>query len=242
MMRVSFPVMALCVLAGCATIAEMARGAVQPPQAPVSPSPDLFGSVALKLGHNRYSNRWSRVALSGDAAELGGLVQPARALPLDGQAAFVNAALNQRIRYRFDSDPSGDRWATARETLKQRAGDCEDYVIAKMHALRRLGARPGDLFMTIGHDEAAGMAHAVLVVRAKGGLVVLDNRTDRVIPEQQYRGFYPILSFSAAGEAWLHGYRRGQTPAAVRMMSQRFAQGQHLQLGSAEGSRRRLGL
>jgi hypothetical protein len=57
---------------------------------------------------------------------------------------------------------------------------------------------------------------------------VLDNRTDRLIPEQAYRGFYPILSFSAAGESWLHGYRRGQTPAAVKAMSQVFAQGRHL--------------
>jgi predicted transglutaminase-like cysteine proteinase len=153
-MRVSFPIIALSLFAGCATLAEMARGAVQRAPAPVAGKPDLFGSVALKLGHNRYSDRWHRVALGGGAAELGPLVAPARTFPPESQAAFVNAALNGRIRYRFDSDPSGDRWATARETLEGGAGDCEDYAIAKMHALRRLGARPGDLFMTIGHGSA----------------------------------------------------------------------------------------
>ena len=120
-MRTSFPLMALCVLAACATIAEVARGAVQPPRVAASASPNLFGSVGLKLGHNRYSDRWYRVALNGDAAALGPIVQPARVLPLERQAAFVNAALNRRIRYRFDTDPSGDRWATVGETLSRRS-------------------------------------------------------------------------------------------------------------------------
>ncbi|HET7817166.1 MAG TPA: transglutaminase-like cysteine peptidase [Sphingomicrobium sp.] len=210
------------------------------PPRPAAAAPDAFGSVALALGPNRYSERWQRVAASGAPGELARLVQPARALGPTAKAAFVNAALNQRIRYRFDTDPTGDRWASAAETLGKGAGDCEDYVIAKMHALKRLGVPARDLYMTIGQEGTAGAAHAVLLVRASGGLYVLDNRSDRLIPEASYGGFYPIISFSAAGGSWLHGYPRGRTPPAVRAMSQVFAQGRHVPLGSSEASRRRL--
>ena len=226
-------------------VLALSAAAPAPAIAPLSPNPaaaapDAFGSVALALGPNRYSERWRRVALDGGPVELGRLVQPARALGPAAKAAFVNAALNRRIRYRFDTDASGDRWASATETLGKGAGDCEDYVIAKMHALRRLGVPARDLYMTIGQDGAAGAAHAVLLVRAGGGLYVLDNRSDRLIPQSAYRGFHPIISFSAAGKSWLHGYKRGHTPPAVRTMSQLFAQGRHVPLGSSEASRRRL--
>lgn len=203
-------------------------------------APNAFGSAALALGPNRYSERWNRVAFGGETPELGRIVEPARSLAIPAKAAFVNAALNQRIRYRFDTDSNGDRWATARETLGRRSGDCEDYVIAKMHALRRLGITPGDLYMTIGQDSAAGAAHAVLLVRSGRTFYVLDNRTDRLIPETSYRRFYPIISFSAAGRSWLHGYRRGQTPPEVKAMSRVFAEGRHVPVGSSEASRRRL--
>lgn len=207
---------------------------------PAAAAPNAFGSVGLALGRNRYSERWQRVALDGGPGELARLVQPARALGPAAKAAFVNAALNRRIRYRFDTDPSGDRWASAAETLGKGSGDCEDYVIAKMHALRRLGVPARDLYMTIGQEGTAGAAHAVLLVRVGGGLFVLDNRSDRLIPESRYRGFYPVISFSAAGGSWLHGYRRGQTPPAVRAMSQVFAQGRYVPLGNSEASRRRI--
>ena len=239
-MRASFPLIAAITLTVCAGVPRIAASAAEPARLPASAGPDLFGSVGLKLGANRYSERWRRVTAPGASAGLGQLVEAARTLQRPAQAQFVNAALNRSIRYRFDTDPSGERWATPRETLSRGFGDCEDYAIAKMHALRRLGVAPGDLFMTIGHDAAAGAAHAVLVVRANGRFFVLDNRTDRLIPEQGYGDFYPILSFSAAGGSWLHGYRRGQTPAAVKMMSEIFAQGRHVPLGSSEASRRRL--
>lgn len=199
--------------------------------------PNAFGSVALGLGHTRYSDRWRRVAASGAGAQLPGLVKPARALTAAAKADYVNAMLNRRIRYRFDTHASGDYWATARETLSSGAGDCEDYVIAKMHALRASGVPASDLFMTIGQDSAAGAAHAVLLVRAGGRLLVLDNRIDRPVAQEAYRDFYPIISFSASGKSWLHGYPRGRTPAYVKTLSARFADGSHA-LGSSEASRR----
>ena len=123
-----------------------------------------------------------------------------------GQARFVNAALNQRIGFRPDQ---GDRWATVGETLSSAAGDCEDYAIAKMHALRALGVPERDLFLTLGRDNAVRQAHAVLLVRVSGQYWVMDNRTDRLIPHEQFRDFSPMISLRADGKSWLHGYARG---------------------------------
>lgn len=209
----------------------------QKTSAAATAGPNVFGSVGLPLGDNRYSARWNRVAATVQAGSLQRLVKPAQALPSPAQAQFVNAALNRRISYRFDAHPSGDHWATARETLSRGYGDCEDFAIAKMHALRRLGVPAGDLFMTIGNDTAAGAVHAVLLVRAGERYWVLDNRADRPIPQEQFGRFYPIISFSAGGRSWLHGYPRGKTPAAVKAVSAHFAQGRHVALGNSEGSR-----
>jgi len=151
------------------------------------------------------------------------------------QIRLVNASMNHRIRYRYDTDPSGDTWSTAGETLRRSTGDCEDYVIAKLQALKALGVAERDLFMTIGHDGYAGAVHAVLVVRADGRFLVLDNRTDRLIPEDQFRGFYPMITFGS-GASWLHGYERGKTPAAVRAIDLAFRSNHELRLGSSSGS------
>lgn len=58
-----------------------------------------------------------------------------------------------------------------------------------------------------------------------------------MVPQEAYRDFYPVISFSAAGKSWLHGYPRGRTPAYVKAMSASFADGRHA-LGSSEASRR----
>src|SRR5438093_7862046 len=96
--------------------------------------PDVFGSVAMPLLHSRYDERWQRVLRQMSAPQLASLVRPATSRARDQQVQFVNASMNRYISYRFDSDPSGDRWASVNETLAQRAGDCEDIVIAKLQA------------------------------------------------------------------------------------------------------------
>jgi predicted transglutaminase-like cysteine proteinase len=191
----------------CASAIEPAAAtpAKTPPVASIA-GPDAFGSVALPLGPNRYTQRWRRAAAGGGPPRLIELISPARQMNRSGQAHFVNAALNRRIAFRPDA---GDRWSTASETIDRAAGDCEDYAIAKMQALRALGVPDGDLFLTIGQDLVARQAHAVLLVRVGGRFWVLDNRHDRLIPDDQYRDFMPTLSLRADGKSWLHGFRRG---------------------------------
>lgn len=182
------------------------NAAPAPQSSPVAASsPNAFGSVALPLGPNRFSERWRQAAAPGRSPQLLQLISPARSLDGPSQARFVNAALNRRIEFRSDK---GDRWSTAGETLNRAAGDCEDYAIAKMQALKALGVSERDLFLTIGKDHAARQHHAVLLLRANGRFWVMDNRSDRLIPDSQFRDFMPIISFRADGKSWLHGFAR----------------------------------
>lgn len=198
-------------------------------------APHVFGTIALPLRTTRFDDRWRRVLHSGAPAKhLASLLRTARQAPQIEKLRLVNGSLNERIRYRHDID-SGDHWSTAGETLSQSAGDCEDYVIAKLQALKLLGVPERNLFMTIGHDGVAGAVHAVLVARVKGQFFVLDNRTNQLIPDNQYRGFYPIMTFGT-GSRWLHGYQRGKTPAAVMAISIALQKKRELPLGNSHGS------
>ena len=200
--------------ASCLSLVALCTCAIQPVAAtPVEAQslsavagPDAFGSVALSLRSNRFSQRWRRAASGGGPPRLIELISPARGMNRSGQARFVNAALNRQITFRPDD---GDRWSTASETMSREAGDCEDYAIAKMQALRELGVPIGDLFLTIGQDLAVRQAHAVLLVRVGRHFWVLDNRQDRLILDEKYRDFMPTLSLRADGKSWLHGFRRG---------------------------------
>jgi predicted transglutaminase-like cysteine proteinase len=192
--------------------------------------PDVFGSVAMPLRHSRYDERWQRVLRQTSSPQLPGLIQPATSLGRDQQVRFVNASMNRYISYRFDTGPSGDRWASVNETLEKRAGDCEDIVIAKLQALRALGVPVSNLYMTIGYEGTDRSVHALLLVRLANRLWVLDNRTDRLVTQEEYKDFYPVLTFSG-GSTWTHGYRPGKTPVAVAAMTLTL-NGRNLPLGS----------
>lgn len=190
----------------CTGISEQALTTpVKRPSTTIASGPDAFGSVGLPLGPNRFSQRWRRAIAGGGSPRLVEMISPARQMDRPAQATFVNAALNRRISFRPDA---GDSWSTASETIGRSAGDCEDYAIAKMQALRALGVPDSDLYLTIGQDLAVRQAHAVLLIRLGGRFWVLDNRHDRLIPDDQYRDFMPTISLRADGKSWLHGFRR----------------------------------
>ena len=216
-----------------ALFAATAAGAIG--QAPAS-APDVFGSRALAVDKSRYDARWNRVLKAGARSLVAPIALPARALGPSAQLHYVNAAINRRVRYRFDQGPTGDQWATAEETLKRSAGDCEDYAIAKLQALRALGVPADRLFMTIGHDSTAAAVHAVLVAEVQGRFWVLDNRFNRLVPHDQFHGFYPIISLGSGGRAWLHGYPPGKVPEAVKAMDSALRARRELPLGNSLGS------
>jgi hypothetical protein len=54
----------------------------------------------------------------------------------------------------------------------------------------------------------------VLVVRAEGRMLLLDNGTDRITDAANAQDYRPVLSF-AGGKVWTHGYQRALPPVTI---------------------------
>ena len=181
-----------------------------PDEGVLSGRPDVFGSVALKVGHTPLDARWHSVEhapVTGSAAHFAQSVKgDARMKQLEAVHWYVN----RRVQFTDDYRRFGraDVWSTANETLRSGRGDCEDFAIAKMQMLRAAGFPDRDLYLVILRDLVRRADHAVLVARASGRMVVLDNGTDEVLDTDRISDYRPILTFASYGE-WTHGYRIG---------------------------------
>ena len=51
------------------------------------------------------------------------------------------------------------------------------------------------------------LATAGRKLRTGGRFCVLDNHSDRPIPDSQFRDFMPTMSFRADGKSWFHGFK-----------------------------------
>lgn len=103
-------------------------------------------------------------------------------------------------------------WASPREFISRRGGDCEDYAIAKYFALRLFGIPAERMrIVTVRHVTEKGAPlpglHAVLAVFTNDVWFILDNNArpkDNIFPDTQYKGrFVPLYSVNETG-AWLH--------------------------------------
>lgn len=178
-----------------------------------SGTPDVFGTVALKVGHTKLDRRWSAVRnarVQGQAKLFAaGLTSMAERERIERINRFVNDAVtfaDDRARY-----GRPDVWTSASETLRSGRGDCEDYAIAKYQMMRAAGFADRDLYLVIVKDLVRRQDHAVLVVRAQDQFLLLDNGTDEVLETRQVRDYRPVLTFAASG-AWTHGYRVNRKP------------------------------
>ena len=175
--------------------------------------PDVFNSVALPITHSSLDRRWRKVANGAvgatSAAYASGIADRS---PLERLEA-INHYVNARVQFTDDSRQYGvgDLWTTAADTLRRGRGDCEDYAIAKLQLLRRAGFADKDLYLVILHDALRRADHAVLVARAEGRMLVLDNGTDRLIDSYEMPDYRPIVTFSG-NRVWTHGYRRETPP------------------------------
>lgn len=180
--------------------------------------PDVFGSVALSVGRTPLDQRWRKVA----GQRVGGAPASfAASLRASGELARVEAVnryVNGRVQFVEDSRQYGreDMWSAASDTLRRGRGDCEDYAIAKLQMLRAAGVSDRNLYLVIVKDLVRRADHALLVVRAGGHMLVLDNGTDRILDADDIGDYRPVLTFSANG-AWTHGYRRLTAPLAPTM-------------------------
>lgn len=203
-------------------------------RAPVATDrPDVFGTVALSVARTSLDSRWRKVA-SGSAG--GAAIRYAASLAdqttLDRIDA-VNRYVNGHIRFTNDSEQFGtaDRWMSGGDTLRLGKGDCEDYAIAKLQMLRQAGFDDKDLYLVILRDLSRRADHAVLVVRAEGRMLVLDNGTNRIVDSASIADYRPILTFSG-NQAWTHGYRREAPP--VLLASAERPQSAMVQMASAD--------
>jgi len=88
----------------------------------------------------------------------------------------VNRLINRRIEYVPDA---GDVWE-----LGVTKGDCEDYALAKQHALIDRGWPPAALRLAE-VETARKRLHIVLVVKTDAGDLTLDNRRSAILPLQE---------------------------------------------------------
>ena len=187
-----------------------------PAPAALSGRPDIFGSVALRVGATPLNARWRRVESARVAGEPARFAQRLTNLDPVARLEAVNRYVNRRVAFVDDSRQHGraDVWSAAADTLSRRRGDCEDYAIAKLQMLRLAGFADRDLYLAIVKDLVTRADHAVLVVRAEGRMLVLDNGTEALLDSENMRDYRPILTFAKAG-TWTHGYRVRANSVAI---------------------------
>lgn len=176
--------------------------------------PDLFGSVALKVKRTPLDHRWIKVAGAHLPASANAASRALRGLAAADRVETVNRYVNSRVEFVDDRRQFGqaDLWSAASATLRRGRGDCEDYALAKMQMLRAAGIPSKDLYFVIVRDLVRMADHAVLVVRADGRNLMLDNSTDTVLDADTVRDYRPIFTFASTG-SWTHGYRRQRKPS-----------------------------
>lgn len=119
------------------------------------------------------------------------------------QLKWVNLFFN-RWPYRLDLETYGlsDYWASPNEFMRS-SGDCEDYAISKYFALRQLGYPAMALRIVVVKDNIRNLGHAVLAVYQDEQFYVMDNMSDLVLPQHNYKHYQPQYSVNELYR-WAH--------------------------------------
>jgi predicted transglutaminase-like cysteine proteinase len=198
--------------------------------------PAVFNSVEVRADRQLALPQWQRV-LDKMEAERSIYLACADALPSCGSKAAISwqtflqglqgeerltqvRALNRfinRIPYRADAEVwrKSDYWASPLEFLHH-SGDCEDYAILKYHSLRQLGVPAADMRMVVVQDTSRNLAHAVLVVLVQDHLLVMDNLTNALLPQERTPQYVPYYSVNEEAR-WAHLARDGKHVAALEV-------------------------
>lgn len=187
--------------------------AVAEPERPQGPN--VFGTVALPIRTLPTSTRWSKLMFASlDQPGLHQFVAQARDLAPQDQVAFVQLAVNHAVSTAaYDDCSDQGYWRPAQETLARGRGNCFDVAIAKMEALRLLGVRGSDLYLTTGYfrngrDYGRRRESVALLVRVGESFWLMTEHSDRPIETAgattESTGFTPMLTYGA-GMTWIHG-------------------------------------
>jgi predicted transglutaminase-like cysteine proteinase len=136
------------------------------------------------------------------AAKFITIIDAARARTGRARVGEVNRAVNLAIRWTSDLAQYGvpDLWASPLTTFASGAGDCEDYAIAKYVALRDAGMSAADLRLVVVRDRRAHQDHMVAAARVSGHWLILDNRTMRLVADNEVPDLAPLFALGGEGE------------------------------------------
>lgn len=126
------------------------------------------------------------------ALKLLAIVDQARAREGRARLGETNRAVNLAIR--AANDGTDDVWSSPLATFASGAGDCEDYAIAKLAALRLAGIAPEDLRIIVVRDTRAGEEHAIAAARLDGHWLMLDNRHMAMVEDDAARSYQPLFA------------------------------------------------
>lgn len=171
-------------------------------------------------------DRMERLALSRHGADTAQVVAHWRAMLSKLSTANeqekiekVNAYFNSLARWEQDIDvwKRNDYWATPLELMARRAGDCEDFSIAKYMTLLLAGVDVEKMRITYVKARIGGVygtttqAHMVLAYYATPGAdpLILDNMIAEVRPASRREDLEPVFGFNSEG-LWVGG---ASTPA-----------------------------
>lgn len=112
---------------------------------------------------------------------------------------IINNFFNS-VPYKSDKEnwKQKDYWATPLEFLSRDKGDCEDYVIAKLFALKSLGVDSKRLFMTYVKSSRFKNPHMVLTYfeTTSSEPLILDNTNFKIFPASKRKDLTPIYNFN----------------------------------------------
>lgn len=206
-------IIALCGLILLGTATDLRAGSLLSPGAGVlvRKSAEPFGVFAFAMSTGSLRQKWFALKekLDDDMVQLAlcdgdrdNCASPAalRLLAIvdqgrsrDGRARLgeINRAVNLAIR--AADDGADDVWSSPLATFASGAGDCEDYAIAKLAALRLAGVAPEDLRIVVVRDVRAGEAHAVAAAKLDGHWLMLDNRRMAMVEDDNARTYQPLF-------------------------------------------------
>jgi predicted transglutaminase-like cysteine proteinase len=129
------------------------------------------------------------------------IVDNAKAREGRARLGEINRAINLAIRPVSDLVQYGsiDVWSSPLATFARGAGDCEDYAIAKLVALRVSGIAAEDLRLVILRDTIRQEDHAVVAARLDGRWLMLDNRRMAMVEDAQLRNYRPTFVIDHQG-------------------------------------------
>lgn len=157
---------------------------------------------------------------SGAAEAISDAIERNPSTSLRDKLNIVNSVVNRSIRYQRDYDiyKVADRWAKPTETMALGKGDCEDFAILKMAALRAMGVPADSMALVVVYDQRRSVYHAVLAVAAENRYFVLDNVRNAVLADRQLPDYLPLYSI-VNGRGFFHGIKAGASRQMAKLRS-----------------------